>query len=143
MNIDLTQTQWLSILNRANAESVKEFVNSILPSLERYTPKVIENRTGLVMLPATDTAQGTHFHLGEVLVSEAKVEMKEFTGYSVCLGRDLEQVLAVAILDASLQGKFEKEKIENFIGEQSDILHQADQSLLTRAEATRVEMETF
>ena len=61
----------LGVLARADADRLKAFAEPLLAGLPEVA--VIENRTGLVMLPMRDTAQGTHFHLGEVLMSEARI----------------------------------------------------------------------
>lgn len=137
------QDEWLSVLNRAPAEEVKEFVEGLLPELEQQGLQVLENRTGLVMLPATDMAQGARFHLGEVLVSEAKVQLAGMEGYTVCLGRDLEQALAIAIVDAALQGNSHTDLILQFIEGQKQVQESADVALIKQVEATRVEMQTF
>jgi alpha-D-ribose 1-methylphosphonate 5-triphosphate synthase subunit PhnG len=137
------QSEWLTTLNRAPAEEVKAFVEKLLPELEPHGLHVLENRTGLVMLPGQDTAQGEHFHLGEILVSEARVKLGEAEGYTVCLGRDLEQALAVAILDAAMQGGLQAELIATFVAQQRAEQEAADLRLLRQVEATRVEMETF
>lgn len=137
------QSAWLTVLNRAPAEEVKAFTEGLLPELEPFGLEVLENRTGLVMLPGQDTAQGAYFHLGEVLVSEARVRLGEVEGYTVCLGRDLEQALAVAILDAAMQGGLHAERIATFVAQQRAEQEAADLRLLRQVEATRVEMETF
>lgn len=139
----LEQSHWLSVLTRAEASEVRSFVEHLLPSLEACGLEVLENRTGLVMLPATDTAKGTRFHLGEVLVCEARVRLGDYEGYAVCLGRDLVHALAVAILDAALQASLEAEAIRAFVLQLSERLKAADDELLRRVAATQVEMETF
>ncbi len=137
------QERWLSVLTRADALEVKAFTEGLLPTLEAHELTVLENRTGLVMLPSTDTSKGTRFHLGEVLVSESWVRLGNVEGYAVCLGRDLEQSLAVAILDAALQADLEAGIIHTFIGQQAEKLEAADLELKRLVEETRVEMETF
>ncbi len=137
-----TQSDALTILTHAPSEAVKLFADEIIPFLGHIT--VIQNRTGLVMLPYTDTAQGARFHLGEVLVAEAHVYLENGTeGYAVCVGRDLLQALAIALLDAALQSDVQRERIEVFIEQQDTAQRQADEQLLKQVEATRVEMETF
>ncbi len=133
----------LTVLNRADVEVVKGFVEDLLPHLQPQGLEVIENRTGLVMLPATDTAKGSHFHLGEVLVSEARVRLAGTEGYTACLGRDLEQSLAIAILDAALRADLHTDSILGFIENQRQELEATDAKLMAQVEATRIEMETF
>lgn len=137
-----TQSDYLTILTHAPAEAVKLFVEDVIPHLGAI--EVLVNRTGLVMLPYTDTSTGTRFHLGEALVSEAHVRISgAVEGYAVCVGRDLEQSLAVALLDAALTANVMTEPIHAFISEQQTAQRSADEQLLKQVEATRIEMETF
>ena len=138
----LTQSQSLTILTHAPADAVKLLADEIIEHLDEII--VVQNRTGLVMLPYTDTAQGARFHLGEVLVAEAHVRLANgVEGYAACVGRDLLQALAVAILDAALQADIQRDVIYAFIEQQQTAQQQADEQLLRQVEATRVEMETF
>ena len=136
-------THPLTTLNRVPAQLMKNFVDDLLPDLEPHGIRVLENRTGLVMLPAQDSAQGATFHLGEVLVSEARVKVGSSEGYSACLGRDLEQALAVALLDAAQREQVALERIVEFLEQQGQIQAAEDHKLLRKVQATRVQMETF
>lgn len=137
-----TQSEYLTILTHSPAEAVKTFVEEIIPQLGVL--EVLINRTGLVMLPYTDTSTGTRFHLGEALVSEAHVRIGGSTeGYAVCVGRDLQQALAAALLDAALTADIMTDSIHAFIAEQQAVQQTADEQLLKQVEATRIEMETF
>lgn len=137
-----TQSDYLTILTHAPAEAVKLFVEDVIPQLGDID--VLVNRTGLVMLPYTDTSTGTRFHLGEALVSEAHVRISgAIESYAVCIGRDLQQALAVALLDAALTANVMTEAIYLFIREQQAAQQAADEHLLKQVEATRIEMETF
>ncbi len=136
------QAEYLSLLTHSPAEAVKQFADEIIPHLGGIS--VLKNRTGLVMLPYTDTAQGTRFHLGEVLVSEAHVRLENgVEGYAACTGRDLLQALAVALLDAAIQSHIQIEAIQAFLDTQRSDQQAADEQLLRQVEATRIEMETF
>lgn len=142
----MDQSDYLSTLTSIPPERLKPFVDSLLPHLGQID--VIANRTGLVMVPSTDTVQGTHFHLGEVLVSEAHVRLVAVNGvalegYGACLGRDLEQSLAIAILDAAIQCDVKKAAITNFVQAEATLQREADDKYLRQVESTRVEMETF
>lgn len=137
-----TQSDYLTILTHTPAEAVKTFVEMVIPQLGAI--EVLINRTGLVMLPYTDTSTGTRFHLGEALVSEAHVRIiGGYEGYAVCVVRDLQQALAVALLDAALTADIMAETIETFIAEQLAAQQANDDQLLKQVEATRIEMETF
>jgi alpha-D-ribose 1-methylphosphonate 5-triphosphate synthase subunit PhnG len=138
----LTQSDLLSILARTPADALKAFAESLLDSTG--TPDVLLNRTGLIMLPYTDNAQGTIFHLGEVLVAEAQVRLPDGTeGYGMCTGRDLVQALGIALIDAAMQSGIQTEAIIAFAREQHAGQQADDEMLLRQVETTRVEMETF
>lgn len=137
-----SQSEYLTILTHAPAPAVKALAETVIPHLGSI--RVLLNRTGLVMLPYTDTAQGARFHLGEVLVSESHVQIERGDqGYAVCSGRDLEQSLAIALLDAALTAQIMLDEILAFVAEQARAQAEADTALLRSVEATRVEMETF
>jgi alpha-D-ribose 1-methylphosphonate 5-triphosphate synthase subunit PhnG len=139
----MTRMEALNVLNRTDATEVKAFAERLLPRLEPLGITVLKNRTGLVMLPATDSVQGTRFHLGEVLVAEAHVKLGETEGYTACLGRDLEQALAIALLDAASTFADFTDEIMTFVS-QHKAKHDADDAVLQqKIEETRISMETF
>lgn len=138
----MSQSHLLTTLTHAPADAVKLFADALIPELGDV--QVLVNRTGLVMLPYTDSAYGTRFHLGEVLVSESRVRIGQGAeGYAACLGRDLEQSLAIALIDAAMQAGIAAERITTFIDAQAAAQRDADELLLRQVEATRVELETF
>ncbi|NTU84967.1 MAG: phosphonate C-P lyase system protein PhnG [Chloroflexales bacterium] len=135
------QPDYLSTLSRSPAAAVKDFAEELLPRLGAV--EVLANRTGLVMVPMRDTAQGAAFYLGEVLLAEARVRVGDAEGYGACLGRDLTQALAIALLDAALTAGIHQERIAAFVQAQAAELAAAEQALSSQIEATRVELETF
>jgi alpha-D-ribose 1-methylphosphonate 5-triphosphate synthase subunit PhnG len=137
-----TQTEYLTILTHSPAENVKSLADEIIQHLGKIV--VMQNRTGLVMLPFSDSAKGSQFHLGEVLVAEAHVRLENGNeGYAACVGRDLLQALAIALLDTAVQSNIQRETIFAFISEQQSIQQGEDDLLLRQVESTRIEMETF
>lgn len=73
----------LRVLARADATRSKAFAESLVRQFG--TVGVPQSRTGLVVLPIRDTAQGVAWHLGEVLVSEAHIRARAATAM-VCAG---------------------------------------------------------
>ncbi len=138
-----TQSEYLSILSRAAVEPLKLFADTIIPALEPIQVK--ENRTGLVMIPYTDTAQNTQFYIGEALIAEARVTILNGAaeGYGACMGYDLEQALAISLCDAALTAGVQTDAIYTFIAAQATLQEEADDALLKAIESTRAEMETF
>jgi alpha-D-ribose 1-methylphosphonate 5-triphosphate synthase subunit PhnG len=142
LNGHISRTHVLSICTHAPADSVKVFAESLLDALGEIS--VISNRTGLVMLPYTDPAQGTRFHLGEVLIAEAHVRIASGEeGYASCIGRDLVQAIALAVIDAALAANVQSDSIHAFAHTQHAAQIAQDDALLKQIEATRIEMETF
>jgi alpha-D-ribose 1-methylphosphonate 5-triphosphate synthase subunit PhnG len=137
----MEQGELLTVLTRAPAGAVKALAEEIIPLLEPIT--VLENRTGLAMLPMRDPVAGATFFLGEVLLAEAWVRAGGAEGYAACLGRDLEQSLAVALLDAAYAGGVERAAIAAFAEREARAQAEEDAALLRQVAATRVEMETF
>jgi alpha-D-ribose 1-methylphosphonate 5-triphosphate synthase subunit PhnG len=140
-NSYLEQSTYLSILSRSPAAEIKQFADMIIPTLGPI--QVLQNRTGLAMAPMRDTGQGTAFYLGEALIAEAHVRLGKAEGYAACLGRDLEQALAIALIDAAIVAGMARDRIRVFVAAQAAALDEADRHLLQQVEATRVEMETF
>lgn len=134
-------THHLSTLARADADAVKLFAEALIPSLEPI--RVLRNRTGLVMLPMEETVRGEVFYLGEVLVAEALVEACGATGYGACLGRDLEQALALALVDVAYRAEIERPQITAFVAAQAALLADVDAALLSQVARTKVDLETF
>jgi alpha-D-ribose 1-methylphosphonate 5-triphosphate synthase subunit PhnG len=137
----MDETELLSTLTRADAGAVKSFVEDLLPRLEPV--EVLQNRTGLAMLPLRETAQGATFYLGEVLLAEAHVRAAGAEGYAACLGRDLEQALALALIDAAHRAGVAGPAILAFAQAQAAALDAAEEALLREVERTRVDLETF
>lgn len=131
----------LATLARADIARLKAIAETLILALPEI--EVLENRTGLVMLPMRDTAQGTHFHLGEVLVSEARITSGGQQGYGMRRGYDLEAAMAMAIVDVAVSLGINHETCATFLRQELDAQEKADHDTLCRVEATRVDMETF
>lgn len=138
---DHTHEEVLRILARANAGRLKAFAEPLIAAFADI--QVVENRTGLVMLPMHDTAQGINFHLGEVLVSEARITASGQDGYGMRRGRDLEAAMAMALVDLAIACGKAHPKCADFLTAEAAAQAQADHDTLCRVEATRVDMETF
>lgn len=142
MQPEWTQSAYLSVLSRAPVEAVNQLAETVIPQLGDV--RVLKNQTGLVMLPYTDSAHGTVFHLGEVLVAEAHIHLDGgIEGYGMVIGRDVTFAMAVAVLDAALQADIATAAIHEFLVVQAQVQKDADQETLRKVNATSVEMETF
>lgn len=137
----MSHSEMMEVLARSDAEKLKAFADPLVAKLD--TIEVIENRTGLVMLPMRDTARGTHFHLGEVLMSEARISVDGVEAFGMRRGRDLEAAMAMAVVDACVSLGREAARCADFIAAEARRLEAEDRETLRRVEATRVNMETF
>lgn len=136
-----THEDVLSVLARADATRLKAFAEPLIADLGDI--EVRENRTGLVMLPMRDTAQGVHFHLGEVLMSEARISAAGVEGYGMRRGRDLEAAMAMALVDLCVALGLRHDDCAAFVEAEAQSQAAEDEATLKRVEATRVDMETF
>lgn len=136
-----THEAQLSVLARADTARLKAFADPLITDLPDIS--VVENRTGLVMLPMRDTAQGTHFHLGEVLMSEARISAGGQEGYAMRRGRDLAAAMAMAVVDLAVALGHAQDACRAFLEAEAKAQSDADTLTLRRVEATRVDMETF
>jgi len=131
----LDQDEYQSILSRSPAAVVKQFAETIIPLLGPI--QVLHNRTGLAMAPMRDTGQDRAFYLGGALIAEAHVRLGKTEGYGACLGCDLEQALAIALLDTAMAAGMARNRIQAFIREQAAAQAEADPSLIAGGGSTR------
>ena len=88
----------LAAMPVAGSDELAAMLDRVWPMAEfrvQQTP-----RAGLVMVTVLDPF-GTPFHLGEVLVSEAEVDLDGCTGYGVVCGDQPEQALLLAAVAAA------------------------------------------
>lgn len=84
------------------------FENLANTVLSRADLKVVrEPQTCLVMMRALDSAEEVPFHLGEVLITEAAVELEGVRGYGFALENQPVKALCFAVLEAALQAGHE------------------------------------
>ena len=131
----------LGTLARADGAKLKAFAETLIPELGEI--EVLKSRSGLVMLPMRDTAGSVAFHLGEVLMSEAHIRRGDMQGYGMRRGHDLEASMAMALVDLAMAADIRRLDCKAFCDAEAEALRQADEDVLRRVEATRVNMETF
>lgn len=135
------QDEMLGILARAQSGPLEALAEEVLPQIPDI--EVLHNRTGLVMLPMRDTAKGTAFHLGEVLVSEAHIKSGSAEGYGMRRGRGLQAAMAMAVIDLAVTLGIAPQSCVDFLSQEAAHQRQTDDETLRSVEATRVDMETF
>jgi|GEM_PF-2513719 len=110
MNSPETRGQILGELAKAiqmqsQAEAVKELANKILADYESNDIDLRITRgpiTGVVTAQVVDPLSRHRFLPGDILVSEAGVEVDGEVGWGMCFGNDRAGALAIAICDAEI-----------------------------------------
>lgn len=96
--------------------------------------------TCIVMLQATDSVGFTPFYLGEVLITEAVVEINGTAGYGFVLEDDPQRALCMAVLEAALAaGVSETETVRRLVAEEAGRIAERQRMENGLVAATRVE----
>lgn len=95
------------ILARVSKEQVKRLADEIK---EKYSPVIIKApEKSLTMIRMREPVQESLFYLGEVIVSEAIVDLDGAKGVAVMMGDDFDKVLDMAVIDAACnKGVFQR-----------------------------------
>lgn len=87
------------ILIREGGKLAAELANELR---SQHDIRVLQKPSeGLVMIKLREDARNSVFYLGEVLVTEAKVQVESATGLGVVRGTNAELALDLAVLDAA------------------------------------------
>ncbi|MEN2464444.1 phosphonate C-P lyase system protein PhnG [Ornithinibacillus sp. FSL M8-0202] len=97
------------ILIQGRPELAKELAETIM--LQYPYREVISPRYGLTMIKMRETAKSSLFYLGEVVITEAKMEIKGHIGIGIVTGMKEELAKHLAIIDAAYKANL-KETIE-------------------------------
>lgn len=103
-----------------------------------------EPALGLTMVKMRESAQQSLFYLGEVLISEARVECKGVIGIGIIQGNELQKAYDLAVIDAAVSAnlklvkEFEKD-LKKEEDRQRELLHKEIQKILQ----THVSFETM
>jgi alpha-D-ribose 1-methylphosphonate 5-triphosphate synthase subunit PhnG len=81
---------------------------SLAVSNRRPVATVDEPRGGLVMIKARETAKNGLFYIGELLVTEAKVQVEGRIGIGIIAGDEPEAARDLAIIDAAFNAGLEE-----------------------------------
>jgi len=88
------------ILAKADRKIISDISGDILKS---YQPIIIkEPGKTLAMIKMREPVKNSLFYIGEVIVSEAVVEIAGTKGIAVVMGDDIEKTLNMAIIDAAI-----------------------------------------
>lgn len=103
----MKKRQISKILARADKGQVKKLAEEIK---EKHTPVIIKApEKSLAMIRMREPVKESLFYLGEVIVSEAIVDLDGAKGVAVLMGDDYDKVLDMAVIDAACnKGVFQR-----------------------------------
>ena len=102
------------IMARATSKEVEKLSEKIKKNRNNNIVIVKEPGKTLTMIKMREPVKNSLFYLGEVIVSEAVVELNKTKGIGVVMGDDFDKALNMAIIDAAVnKGIFEDIDILN------------------------------
>lgn len=112
---------------------------------KKYEVNVIdEPNNGLVMVKMREDAKKTTFYLGEVLVTEAKVQINNKLGIGIVQGTDSELAYWLAVIDASYNAELQEiEKWEAVLIQENEKININMQKQQARIMKTKVSFDTM
>ncbi len=87
------------IMNRADRNVILEYANEITRKNKAVIIKKPEK--SLAMVKMREPVKESLFYIGEVIVTDAIVSIRNKTGRAVAMGDDFEKTLAMAVIDAA------------------------------------------
>ena len=102
------------IMARATSKEVEKLSEKIKKNRNNNIVIIKEPGKTLTMIKMREPVKNSLFYLGEVIVSEAVVELNKTKGIGVVMGDDFDKALNMAIIDAAVnKGIFEDIDILN------------------------------
>ncbi|WP_172370458.1 phosphonate C-P lyase system protein PhnG [Sporosarcina jiandibaonis] len=88
------------------------FAKDLAREIERnYAVRILsEPQHALTMIKLRETAKNSLFYLGEVLVTETKVQINNKIGIGIVVGNEEELSYELAVIDAAYQGALKETK---------------------------------
>jgi len=137
----MNREERFEIIAVSEKASILELAEEILKDTE---VKILKEQTGMIMARASDSVVGAVFNLGEVLVTEAEVEIGGEKGYAMVLGMEPEKACAGAILDAAVETNHPlKNKISETLEEERKKTKERKRKLWGVVKPTKVEFEVM
>ena len=137
---------YYQVLANSPEEQVCELATSLLQS--EYAASQVSvlsgPKLGLVMLRVRETVADSQFNVGEVLVTEVRLELDGQFGFGMVTGDSPRRAMAVALLDAALRkGGPAAKKLQPEIARLSQALRLSRQKMYQLVATSQVDFETF
>lgn len=95
----MKRRQRTEILIQGDSQLAQQFAESIMDTYE--CREILAPQYGLTMIKMRETAKNSLFYIGEVLITEAKVEINNRIGIGIVVGMKEELAKHLAIIDAA------------------------------------------
>lgn len=130
------------ILIRGSKELAEKLAKEIE---EKYDIKTIdEPNNGLVMIKMRETAKKQLFYLGEVLVTEAKIQINGHLGMGIVAGDNEELAINLAIIDGAYKANLkETSKWEELLLNEEKNIKEKEYKLSQKILETKVDFTTM
>ncbi len=130
------------ILIRGSKELAKNLAKEIK---EKYEIKTIdEPNNGLVMIKMRETAKKQLFYLGEVLVTEAKININGHLGMGIVVGDNEELAVNLAIIDGAYKANLKEiDAWEELLLNEEKLIKKKEDKLSQKILETKVDFTTM
>lgn len=130
------------ILIKGSRELSKKLAEEIK---KKYKVSVVQEASnGLVMIKMRENAKNSLFYLGEVLVTEAKVNINGNIGMGIVKGNEPELAYYLAVIDGAYNGKLEEIYIwEKILIEEELRIKDEEKKYIRSLLKTKVNFETM
>lgn len=131
-----------TILVKGKRQTAKLLAGEII---KKYPVKVIqEPQTGLMMVKMRESSQKKLFYLGEILVTECKVQIGGVLGMGIIQDDKPEMAYHLAVIDAAYNSNLkETEKWEVILMEEEKKIQAQEASEMANILKTKVNFETM
>ena len=134
---------YYSILASSSEEQVCQLASLVLEAYPESKVRLLSGpQRGLVMLRVQETVANSQFHVGEILVTEVKLELDGQFGFGMVIGDSPHR--AIALVDAALrlQGPIAAQLEQELTNLQQQLIHHR-QHLYKIAATTKVNFEVM
>jgi len=106
--------------------------------------EIIAPRNGLTMVKMRESAKNSLFYMGEVLITEAKIELNNCIGIGIVVGMEEELAFNLAIIDAAYNANLKETHIWEAELEQAEKqIKQAQAKEQAKILETKVDFQTM
>lgn len=104
----MNKKRLFKVMSKATSKEVEKLSDKIKKNKNNNIIIIKEPGKTLTMIKMREPVKNSLFYLGEVIVSEAVVELNKTKGIGVVMGDDFDKALNMAIIDAAVnEGIFE------------------------------------